>query len=258
MPAFPGKICLLCASCTSLVLAMPAAAQDSTGEPPAAQIDGERASIEVLKEGMLQRRGDPEWTFVGMRPSQVFFPGDFDTFKTSQLRDFGGGPAFERIAAYPRDVQNVERWYLAQIPDLYEEVQRDDSETVKVLYLPGCDEPQKSEVAKILPGEAALSDDFTEQQWFRARVEAAMAQAGIERSDLEIDIAVSSPDDLRRLNRHLLAAAMEANDDGDDDYSLPQGPLVLKRYCGEPSAAVKFPGMVEPPPPPSPPPPQYV
>ena len=255
MLAFSVKTRLLCASCTSLVLAMPASAQDLASEPLAERVESERASIEVLKEGMLQRQGDPEWTFISMRPSEVFFPGDRAPFSASGLRDYWRRPAFEKVADYPRDVQTVERWYLNQIPDLYEEVPRDDDQTVKVLYLPGCDEPEKSDIARVLPGEAAESNDFTEEQWFRARVETAMAQAGIERSEIEANID-SSPEGLRRLNRHLLASVAEEIND-EDETETPAAPLVLKRYCGAASEAAKFPGVfeAEPPPPPPPPPP---
>lgn len=240
-----------------IAAATPAWAQDSGDQSGVNAADSDRISIEILKEGMLKRPGDPEWTFTRMRPSEVFFPGDSGKFSANNGPGLDGRSIYEKMADYPRDVPAVERWYLSQIPQEFDQVQRDDGETVGVLYLPGCDEPAKSPVERVLPGEAAIDGDFTDAQWLRARVEAAMTQADIDPHLAAADVSSVTPDQLLQLNRRLLVDNLSR--EGGDDHEPQPAPIVFKRYCAQPSSPPRFPGLVEPapPPPPAPPSPMY-
>ncbi|MFM9853507.1 MAG: hypothetical protein ACKVOJ_11990 [Sphingomonadaceae bacterium] len=232
----------------------PAAAQSMPAGTATIKSDW-RAKVDLIKERMATRPKASE-TFHEIEPNDIFFPGDADDAKPEH--------SFGKLANFPRDAQNVEQWYLLQIPDTYEELAKQPWFSIRVLYVSaGCGGGSQQIFD---PAKEFASDGYDPQDGFwisNEHVWAALIESQVNNALPGMSIAIDdstsfySNADFRGLNRRLLAAREKLGASGRVSPGEPYF-LVFAKYCAERSIAASFPGFPEPFYPPAPPPPPPV
>lgn len=255
MGCFKSALAGLAVACLS---AGPAQAQSVTADGP---ISADRAMIDLLKDRLRKLPSAPDRRFVEVPVSDVFFPVDALPDQAAELRKMG----YASIKDHPRLVARIEEGFLKQIPDDYDDLPREETDHLRVLYLRTCSlRGLMDEAENQFSGDAVAYGDIKawqiEQANFELALEAAFKAPLAEEdqvmlageSNRYLDGGVAD-EDLRKINRAIVRALTE--EEAAEEGELPV--LILRGPCIDDfrQETTAFPGVSAPLLPPDPPPP---